>query len=124
MEVYSCIESREVFYHNHQQIDYDPAALSGDEDITLFSAGSYGSTLAREGGLEQQDAAIVRVRGFEARADGPELTNQHELMLRLGHTMPRAPRVPQWGLVGRRCVPAGARRRQAGVSCHRAIMLN
>jgi hypothetical protein len=62
MEVYLCIESREVSYHNHQRIDYDPAALNDDEDSTLFSAGSYGGALAREGGLEQQDAATVGVR--------------------------------------------------------------
>jgi hypothetical protein len=67
MEVYLCIESREVSYHNHQRIDYDPAALSDDEDSTLFSVGSYGGALAWEGGLEQQDVATVGVRGARQR---------------------------------------------------------
>jgi hypothetical protein len=63
-----------VSYHNHQRIDYDPAALSDDEDSTLFSTGSYGSALVQEGGLEQQDTATFWVQGARPRPQAHQPT--------------------------------------------------
>jgi hypothetical protein len=36
----------------------------------------------------------------------------------MGRTTPHATCVPRWGRGGRQCVPTGAGRRRAGVSCH------
>ncbi|KAJ1297100.1 hypothetical protein BS78_01G352100 [Paspalum vaginatum] len=60
----------------------DPAALSGgddDEGGGQFSARPYHGALAREGG--PSDGTLL-LSGFKARADGPELTDQHELTSR------------------------------------------
>ncbi|CAN6300886.1 unnamed protein product [Urochloa humidicola] len=58
--------------HEHD----DPAVLAGD-DGSQFSARPFDGALAREGG-PPSDAALL-LSGFEARADGPELGDQHEL---------------------------------------------
>lgn len=59
------------------QYDQDPAALiSDDEDGAQFSARPYDGALAREGG--PSDGTLL-LSGFQARSDGPELADQHEL---------------------------------------------
>ncbi|XP_002488996.2 uncharacterized protein LOC8155614 [Sorghum bicolor] len=58
-----------------------PALISDDEDGTgaQFSARPYGGALARDGG--PSDGTLL-LSGFEARADGPEIADQHELTSR------------------------------------------
>lgn len=57
-------------------LDQYTTAMSDDEDGTHFSAGPYGGALAREGGLSDR---MLLLSGFEARANDPELTDNHEL---------------------------------------------
>ncbi|CAD6211214.1 unnamed protein product [Miscanthus lutarioriparius] len=60
--------------------DQDPAALISDDEVgAQFSARPYGGAIAREGG--PSDGTLL-LSGFEARADGPELADQHELTSR------------------------------------------
>ncbi|KAL6593935.1 hypothetical protein ACP70R_048836 [Stipagrostis hirtigluma subsp. patula] len=65
------------------QYEHDHAVLTGDNDDDdvagdggQFSARSFGGALAREGG--PSDGTLL-LSGFEARSDGPELGEQHEL---------------------------------------------
>ncbi|CAN6312732.1 unnamed protein product [Urochloa humidicola] len=58
--------------HEHD----DPAVLASD-DGSQFTARPFDGAVAREGGPPSDGALLLS--GFEARADGPELGDQHEL---------------------------------------------
>ncbi|CAL4930982.1 unnamed protein product [Urochloa decumbens] len=64
--------------HEHD----DPAVLAGDDEDGggggQFTARPFDGALAREREGGPSDAALL-LSGFEARADGPELGDQHEL---------------------------------------------
>ncbi|OEL16813.1 hypothetical protein BAE44_0022164 [Dichanthelium oligosanthes] len=83
-ETGSDLELDEESWERGRSDEQDPAALSDDDDGgggggNQFSARPYDGALAREGG--PSDATLL-LSGFEARADGPELTDQHELTSR------------------------------------------
>ncbi|KAL6649946.1 hypothetical protein ACP70R_014170 [Stipagrostis hirtigluma subsp. patula] len=62
------------------QYEHDEAVFTGDDDAAgddgQFSARPFAGALAREGG--PSDGTLL-LSGFEARSDGPELGEQHEL---------------------------------------------
>ncbi|XP_062215585.1 uncharacterized protein LOC133916094 [Phragmites australis] len=68
----------------------DQAVLVGEDNDAAgggqFSARPYDGALTREGG--PSDATLL-LSGFEARSDGPELADQHELTSRDAHRLVR-----------------------------------